>query len=129
MVTPFAKMLEVHAVRNRWLRTWVRWDRFLDPVKALDVRRRPPRSEAAREVAQELESILSSCSCSNTETKTRPDLDPLALVYSCANSGELSLPNVNLIKIDHGVGIESLQLLALAAGLGPGNLIPVPVIA
>lgn len=91
-------------------------DRRLDPVKELGVRRRPTRTEAARDV--ELVSLPLPCPDLVRILKPRPrpvvaDSDPLALVYPCADSDALSLPDVNLCDSDRGVDIAGLRPLGV----------------
>jgi hypothetical protein len=69
----------------------------------------------------ELESIALPCPDLVRILKPRPrpvaaDSEPLALVYPCADSDALSLPDVNLCDGDRGVDIASLR------PLGVGNL-------
>ena len=91
-------------------------DRTLDPVKELGVRRRPTRTEAARDA--KLESLPPPCPDLVRILKPRPrpvaaDSDPLALVYPYADSDALSLPDVNLCDGDRGVDIAILRPLGV----------------
>ena len=100
-----------------------------DPVKELGVRRRPTRTEAARDA--KLESLPFPCPDLVRILKPRPrpvaaDSDPLALVYPalvypCADSDALSLPDVNLCVGDRGVDTAILRPLGVGdlASYGP----------
>ena len=91
-------------------------DRTREPVKVLGDRRTPTRTVAARDA--KLDSLPLPCPDLVRILKPRPspvaaDSDPLALVYPCADSDALSLPDVNLRDGDRGVDIAILRPLGV----------------